>query len=150
MEEMEGASMIHKLRNRHFYTWIVLALILPLGFMLAWRAVPEPLFGEIISHKRPSEAEIIELSEDHLIRVNALVDAENPGLEIILKTPLTVPGANIYLAADDSEDINLAQLLGQVDSKNSYYFSTGEQIKQGQFLLFYDPINKNVFHKISF
>lgn len=140
--------MIHKLRNRHFYTWVVLAVLLPVGFILAWRAIPQPLFGEIITHRRPSQAQMVELSEDELVKVNVLGNAENPGLEIILKRPLTVPGASIYLAPDASEDINVAQLLGQLDSKNTYYFGTGVEIKEGQLLLFYDPINKEVFHKI--
>ncbi len=141
--------MIYQLRNRHFRTWIILAVLLPLGFVAALLAIPKDKFGEIISHQRPQNASVEKLSEDDLVSISILKGADNPGVEITLKQALRVPGASIFLATDDSDDINLAQMLGQIDSRNTYYFSTNGEVVHGQYLLFYDPINRTVFHKIA-
>lgn len=150
MEKMEEPVMIYRLRNRHFRIWIILALLLPVGFVVSLSAIPEALLGEVISHLRPARSTVIQLSEDSLVMVSTLAEADKPGLEITLKQPLQVPGAHIYLAVNQSEDINLAEFLGQIDSQNAYYFSTDKIVTSDHSLLFYDPINRVIFHKIEF
>ncbi len=140
--------MIHSLRNRHFYTWILLAFVLPIGLFMALKALPETYFGDTISHERPSELSLTELSEDDFVKVSGLEDPQNSGLEITLNRALTVPAALVYLASA-ADTIDSEEILGKLDSQNTYYFRVGTGNIRGKYLLFYDPVNKVIFHKVA-
>lgn len=142
--------MIYKLRKRHFYTWILLAIILPLGFFLALTAIPKEQFNNTFLYSRPADARTTSPANNEWVTVSQLLTGQHIMLEVTINQPLTVPSSLLFIASSESAPIKEARLLGKLDSKNTSLFDLEEAVAgKGHYLLFFDPINKVVFHKIA-
>lgn len=138
--------MIHPLRRQHRYTWILLAILLPLGFTLAVIAIPEQkLHSKNLGFGKTGALMDIEKSAAGTqLKANLRKDPKQlvRQIEIMVMHPLQSPSATVYLSPEASININGGQFLGQLGPKGVYRFNLDSV--QSQYseihLLIYDPI----------
>jgi len=90
--------MIKQLRKRHLQIWIVLAVLIPVGIIVAWMAVPKMVTQELL------QGEVVRTNDDTI----AFIDKGNYAINILLdwskanKIPLLQP---LYYEKDKPEYI---------------------------------------------
>ena len=137
--------MIHTLRRRHFLTWILIALILPVLFLLAWNEIPEA------SNQIGTNQLNIALSKktDPLVKVSELHEGANNYLVIKLSRSLEKPSIVAYIGGSSTALVSESVLLGRIEGSGTYKFQTSEEsTPEGSHLLFYDPIAKERIYSI--
>ena len=133
--------MIHSLRRRHFFTWIIIALILPVLFLLAWNEIPEA--SNQIGTKQLSN------STDPLVKVSEHHEGANNYVVLKLSRPAEKPSVVAYVGSSSTALVSESMLLGRVEGSGTYKFRISEElIREGSHLLFYDPINKKIIYSI--
>lgn len=132
--------MIKPLRRRHLQIWALWAVLIPVGIIVAWMAVPKKATQE------STRSEISNIREDtiaHLENVNyainillhrgigkdsiphydSIMKNSSLRLEFINKKALTSPSMLLYQVIDSTQkDIDKQELLGRIDTKGSHYF----------------------------
>ena len=132
--------MIRQLRKRHVQIWILWAILLPVGIIVAWMKVPKKATQE------STRIEVSNIKEDtiaHLDKVNytinillhretgmdsilhydSIMKNSSLRLEFINKRELTSPSMLLYQVIDSTQkDIDKQELLGRIDTKGSHYF----------------------------
>jgi hypothetical protein len=115
--------MIKPLRHYHFVTWHILAVALPLTFILA-----------LI--QRPTQPHIVPETEGRFtLKIQDQTDS-TATLTILVGKPLTIPSSLVYLSSSSGEI-----LLGKLESQGSYTFiipASGEK----RSIRLYDAIHK--------
>lgn len=96
--------MIRPLRKYHFYIWRILAVVLPVIFMLA------------ILFRPDSISKYDHVKDDFSFNVKKLTNS-TAQLTVVLKNSLQVPSCLVYISSN-SKDI----LLGKVDHQGSHSF----------------------------
>ena len=61
--------MIRSLRKRHLQVWIFLAVLLPVGIIVAWIAVPKKVTQELLQSPG-SETSIMEIKSADTLKLN--------------------------------------------------------------------------------
>lgn len=144
--------MIISLRNRHLFIWVALAILLPIGFSLAYFAIPEKSPGRlVIPEVLPAMGQILSSheSDELLIRVLGNASETQKQLEFTLKESLSSPSSFIYLCASGkSEQLDQCRALGRLKSKGVYRFELKENSKEFELVIF-DMIKKVQRDKIS-
>jgi hypothetical protein len=151
MEKMEKKSslMIHSLRRRHFFTWIILSMVLPVLFIASWRAIPVSFSQpEILKQSTPGVEEVLS-SNQPWAQTSQFRKGSQYYLEVQIKKPLLVPGTVLYIGKNESSTVEESLLLGRIESMRTYQFKTSENIEgKGSFLLFFDPFHRKVIHRL--
>ena len=129
-----------KLQKRHRLIWVLLAILLPIGFVSAYLVIPSPT-------TQPYKATVSEavIGEDNLASVH--YNSTTSSLQVVLKKALTTPSTTLFLSND--ETITNATLIGSLSSKKAYAFSLPKALSNTH-LLFYDGIKQEVYHHIKF
>jgi hypothetical protein len=148
--------MIKPLRKRHLQIWSCLAILIPLGIISAWLAVPKPVKDRILNPAESSALPVIIKSiskDEYSVSLRRKQDWSAVQLEWINHSPLTVPSAIIYetypqKAMDGPEG---ADLIGRIDSRGTYHFPLEKDsaTTQRSFIL-YDIIHHRVIDRINF
>ena len=141
--------MIHSLRRRHFFTWIILSMVLPVLFIVSWRAIPVSFSQpEIIKPSTPGVEEALS-SNQPWAQTFQFQKGSQYYLEVQIKKPLLVPGTVLYIGKSKSSMVEESLLLGRIESMRTYQFKTSENIEgKGSFLLFFDPFHRKVIHRL--
>lgn len=134
--------MIYQLRKRHFINWVVLAVVMPILFIGALLAIPKEEFGSTIHFQNP---DFEELASDEFLTIRT--PSVNNGFELTLKKALKAPAVLVYLNNSNTDSIEEASLLGQIDSRGVYFYYT--TLSAGQTLVLYDPIKTTILHKLT-
>lgn len=150
--------MIKSLRKRHLQIWIILAIILPVGIIVAWISVPEPAKDKLL---QPLSAEDLPVTlktfysrgpYEVVLQTNA--DTSEFQLKWMNKQTLTYPTATIYKMPLRDTEITNGKLVGRVEARGNYYFkvdSTFNTSKDSAYqLLLYDFIHKQIIDSITF
>jgi len=162
--------MIRPLRKRHLQIWILWAILIPVGIIVAWMAVPNKVTQDFnrISNSAPTlpqqtiERDTIIASIDKKdYRVNILMPKTIVGeirweyklkLEFINKKTLRTPSLLIYEVTAPGENIDKQELLGRIENKATQYFQFKIQdiisLHKEQFIL-YDIITKQTIDSIN-
>ena len=121
--------MIKILRKRHLQIWILWAVLLPVGIIVAWMAVPEKVTQQLLQNPQAyttlMEVDKIK-SKNYTIKI--LTDSVNRNtsklyLEFINEKELAVPSLLIYqIIYPNEKSIDKQLLLGRVESKGSTVF----------------------------
>lgn len=150
--------MIRPLRKRHLWMWLVLMLVLPIGFFAAISVIPD---SEIPEQKVQFEASAIStpLVMEHVevalglnFRFHASVDSlKRNQLVVEVKKTLDQPSSFIYIADEDVNEIARAQLVGSLGPRRRYQFEldTALDVQSLTTILLYDKIKDEVFHKAT-
>jgi hypothetical protein len=122
-------------RKRHLYTWVVLAVLLPVLFYLAWYSIPESYI------KVPGE----NLNE---IYVNYNYQAPTSILELEIQSSKSSAGDLILVGENDNSRFDECMILGQIDGSGTYRFQVSKNLHE-KYLLFYNPFNKSITQSIK-
>ena len=142
--------MIRPLRKLHFYGWILIGILLPVGFISAYLVIPDQavINGDIppISTALPL-SEIIFTKDMSDMLLNIRQENDKQQIELVIKKPLTVPNSSLYLS-DDPQPSNIDQmlLLGSIETRGIYRFNYPVA---RTYLLFYDGISQRVFNSVK-
>ena len=120
--------MIKELRKRHLQIWILWAVLLPVGIIVAYMAVPKKVEQALLQADRlRTEKIILATATRATYSINIRVDTSfnNPSLalEFINKKELTVPSLLLYTETDSSDNIDKQFLLGRIETKGTQFFS---------------------------
>jgi hypothetical protein len=112
--------MIKSLRKRHLRIWQLMALVLPLGILCAWLAVPKPPFQPLLQRSAiaalPRVLKSID-KEDYRVSIRSNADTSQLQLEWINKEISVIPSSLIYKISGKTNE-----LIGRVEAKGNYYF----------------------------
>lgn len=147
--------MIKPLRKRHRQVWILLAILLPVGILLSWLVIPNPVPVKLLKPVTIQLLPVIKYTtEKKEYRVNIRTNKENTEwqLEWKNKLALTVPSAVIYQVKDNEPDITKAQLVGRIEAKGDYVFQLKQDLlKQQDFsFVIYDFIHEKIIDNVNF
>lgn len=144
--------MILKLRKRHRLIWLVLALVLPLGYLVALKARPAPIGTSAGTIDSVKTTMLKELVNQPTLKAWFSKDGLNGYyLEIDLTLAATHPLANFYLTNAPDADIKTGRLLGVVGAQGHQRFVV-DSLALGQspaYLLQYDPLRKEKIYSIE-
>lgn len=147
--------MIKPLRKRHRQIWMAWAVLLPVGILFAWLAIPDQQPVKLL--RTDTEGLLPEVirsadKKDYLVTVRSNKEKTQWQLEWKNKTALTVPSAVIYRKINSNTDITKQQLVGRIEAKRDYVFkllpdSSGyKKIR----LVLYDFIHQRTIDSINF
>src|SRR5688572_29176045 len=125
--------MIKPLRKIHVHVWALLAVLIPVGIILAWMAVPEKVtddLNRVNQFVQPLPQQVI--TNDSIIasvdrdkyKINILFPTDLVGeirwyynlkLQFINKKELTIPSLLIYRIIDHGENIDNQELVGRIE-----------------------------------
>jgi hypothetical protein len=141
--------MIIQLRRRHYYTWLILAILLPFGLLWAYFYIPESKNDTFSRNNVAAFLTIISSKQTDDLKVNL---RENPEgklqIEVIILQPL-IGAANQLFVSNSAEKSNHI-LLGSLGSKGIYRFPMPENyVKKSKiYLEIFDVIKKKGVEKI--
>ncbi len=145
--------MIKALRKRHLQVWLVLALLLPIGIISAWLAVPAALYSKLF---QPEQSEalpvVIKTITNNNRTINLRTDANHQSyqLEWANDASLTAPSSLIYQTTGN-DDIKDATIVGRIDPRGTYHFALkNDTANKGFHFVVYDIIHHKVIEKINF
>lgn len=150
-------KMIRPLRRRHRQVWLVIAVVLPVGILLSWLAIPNPVAIKLIKQPSPELLPVVKYTMDkaeYTINVRANQQNTEWQLEWQNKLALTVPSAVIYKipATVNLFSADSSQLIGRIEAKGDYVFpvlqdaETDQQIN----LVIYDFIHKKIIDSLTY
>jgi hypothetical protein len=154
--------MIKTLRKRHRQIWMTLAVLLPVGIVFAWLAIPNQQPVKLLRQEKAELLPDIVKSadkKDYLVNLRSNKERTAWQLEWKNKTILTFPSAVIYKAILNSSTGGTfetfkpeqAELIGRIEAREDYTFplkleSSG--LNNLQFIL-YDFIHEQKIDSIN-
>jgi hypothetical protein len=148
--------MIKPLRKKHVQIWFYLAILIPLGIVSAWLAVPKAVTDRIL-HPGPSyELPVLikTISKDNYsVSLRRQEDWSAVQLEWNNHLALTAPSAIIYQTHPEkgTDSLEGAGLIGRIDSRGTYYFPLKNDSVNIHFhFMLYDIIHHKVIDRINF
>jgi len=141
--------MILPLRNKHRSIWILLAVILPAAFVLAYLIIPERPKGKFLPNNQ-RVANPGAVSTNQSITAN-LIGSPDQGLtlEVRLSHPLKSSFVTAYISSDDQEWPGNALLLGNLQGVGTYQFEIRKE-EMRTTLILYDEIKQQPIKSIEF
>lgn len=149
--------MMKPLRKRHLQVWTILAILLPVGILIAWFAVPQQakdiLLQPAAVQPLPLVLHTYPARGVYEINLRSTTDSAELQLEWKNKQTLTYPTATIYKLPINDSDIQHGVLIGRIEARGNYYFKVDSTFKtnsgQGYSLVVYDFIHKKIIDKIN-
>lgn len=144
--------MIPSLRRRHRLIWILWAILLPLGFVLAIASIPRPVYHPTDTQQAEAYPEVIVKQESESISASLREDQGLKQIELNLKKAYIAPSTYVYLSKESFESPDQAQLLGALTSPGTYRFnldSASSASEYGSITLF-DPIHNQILDSFNF
>lgn len=141
--------MIIQLRKRHYYTWLILAILLPLGLLLAYFNIPENKNDTFSRNNPVAFTTIISSKQTGDLKVNLRENSKGKlQIEVIILQPL-IGAANQLFVSNSSENLKRI-LLGSLESKGIYRFQIPENFVKSStiYLEIFDVIKKKEVEKL--
>lgn len=148
--------MIPELRKRHKWMWLILTILLPMGFITAYSLIPKS--QELVNKQLPTTkpiplTKILSLKNTPQFDVSLREDSHLglKQIEVLVKKTLTRPSTHLYLSDKSSKGIKQAQFLGILETQGAYYFNLNPSMTyQNAFVvMFYDKIGEEVYEEIQ-
>ncbi|MGQ0737889.1 MAG: hypothetical protein ACT4OJ_02410 [Bacteroidota bacterium] len=118
--------MIKNLRKRHRQIWMLWALLLPAGIIMAWLAIPNQPAIKLISEAKENLLPQVAGSadkKDYLVNIRTNNNHTQWQLEWKSKSILEVPSAVIYRIINPAAGISQQQLIGRIEARKDYVFA---------------------------
>ena len=147
--------MIRSLRKRHLSIWVVLGILLPIGFVMAFLAISEfePVDQQLQFSLEEAFPKVVGTGETDYIAVQIRQDPRTllKQIEIEVKQPLAAASALVYLTKSADQKIENGQLLSKLGAKGNYRIELDSTLSaQNTYqLLFYDQIKAAIIDKIQ-
>lgn len=163
--------MIKQLRKRHLQIWILWAVLLPVGIIVAWMVVPKKVTQELLQKVASGSAYYpIASVEKENYKINVLapnfVTTKKPvgweydlKLEFINKKESTTDSLLLYKVIDTTDNnIDKQELLGRIEGGGTQYFRlkffdlrvTDNEFDYRDKFFLYDIIKKQKIDSIIF
>jgi len=155
--------MIKPLRKRHLQIWATLAVLLPLGIVLSWLVIPNPVPVKILSIPTARLLPLIRAEKDNSQYCSSIrTDKDESQWQLVWtnKLALTVPSAVIYKISPNEYKPGIAgsfkpgkgTLVGRIEARGSYVFPLKMDSIQNNLLhiLLYDFIHEKIIDTINF
>ena len=163
--------MIKQLRKRHLQIWLLLAVLIPVGIIVAWMAVPKKVTQELLQKVLPgSTYHTIASVEKENYKINILVPnsvtIKHPTgweydlkVEFINKKESATDSLLLYKVIDlTNNNIDKQELLGRIKSNGTQEFQlkffdlriTNNKFDYRDKFLLYDIMKKQVVDSINF
>lgn len=147
--------MIKPLRKKHVQVWLCLALLLPVGIVLAWLYIPnQPVIKLLIKQETnllPNIHQVINAKcYTALLRSNK--EQNSWQLEWKNNAALTTPSAVIYKIISKDSIITSNELIGRIEATGDYIFTLKNDtssIKEIHFKV-YDFIHEVIIDSLNF
>ena len=117
--------MILEQRKRHLHIWIVLAILVPLLFFIAWSAIP---INKVDAYGGQSE-----------FNVSYTINANGGVISLEILNPTDTPGSLVLIGETAESSLEKCKILGQIQGAGTYRFKVSEDMT-GSYLLLYSPI----------
>jgi len=120
--------MIKPLRKRHLQIWALWTVLIPVGIIVAWMAVPKKVTQELVQPVTLKNTNVTLASvEKENYKLSLVLDtAENKdllNLEFINKEKIDAVSFLVYRLTDTTTDnIDKQEILGRTGSSNPQYF----------------------------
>ena len=133
------------LRKRHLQIWTTLAVLLPVGIVMAYINVPGKITSDIFQPAKetvlPKVIHSVE-KKSFAVAIRTNDDQSQWQLEWINKEASVYPSALIYKVNNEKQVLQDAELIGRIESRGTYYFPLRiDSTRQFQFIL-YDIIHR--------
>lgn len=139
--------MTQGLRKRHLYFWVVLLILLPVGWFLSVKAIPPtPAGSQLVQAEIAAPLSEVIFSKDYKnsnISVRLLTDTSNQvQIELNLREVSQTAAAVLYISDQVILANSEAQLIGQIGTQGLYRFACGRKNKLPNpfFLHLTDPV----------
>lgn len=148
--------MIPELRKRHKWMWLILTILLPLGFITAYSLILKPA---VVTNEQLLTSKPIPLTKVVSNRQTPQFDVslrEDNGLgmkqiEIKVKENLTLSSTHIYLSDKSSLGIENTQFLGVLTPEKVHRFNLDPSMtyQNAYVVLFYDEIAEELYEEVQ-
>jgi hypothetical protein len=141
--------MIIQLRRRHYYIWLILSVLLPIGFIWAYLNIPKMPSDSIHKTATVAYPTLIQTKEITDLKVNLRQNTEGGyQIELTVLKPLVGAANQLYLST--TADNPLQTLLGALGNRGTYYFPLPNTIASASFLnlTIYDVIKQKQLEQI--
>lgn len=141
--------MIIQLRRRHYYTWLSIAVLLPIGFVWAYLNIPEPSSDGFHQMAAAAYPKLVKSQEKTAFKANLRQNTEG-GYQVELTVLKPLIGAANQLYVSTTADKPLQIVLGAVGNRGTYYFSLPNNIMSASDLTLtvYDVIKQKQTEQI--
>ena len=141
--------MIIQLRRRHYYTWLILAVLLPILVLLAYFNIPENAesnfnrqgilpYEKVLKSKKTDDLEA-------KIRVNS---KQNFQLELTILKPIEGAANQVFVANSSQKTSKV--LIGSIESTGVYRFPLPDSLGKSPIsLIIFDVIKQKEILKIE-
>lgn len=139
--------MILPLQKRHRLIWTVLAIVLPIGFVSAYLAIQETP-----TNKATEEIQVIgpitnQLYDDYFNIIERTDEQEDTTIyHLIVEVLQPIRQSSSVLYISETENVEDGRAIGLVSQKGKYVFELQDPMQTNDKILFYNSINKEVFH----
>ena len=149
MDEIQrNVIMNKKLRRAHRISWSFLAVLLPVGLVLAWLVIPNQSGIQELQKPREKLLPVVVQTRDKKdYEVRLRRDEENWQLEWQIKWPLDYPSAVIYQL---KPRINDTILIGRIEARGQYLFPVKDEGGSAFHFILYDFIRDQIIDSINF
>lgn len=143
--------MITSLRKRHRYTWVILSVLLLLGFGAAWwltqdKAVYPDVDTEALV---PAYPNVLKSVEQQHIKLNLRADDQDKlQIEIHIKEPVPLPAPVLYLNQTGEASPDNNQALAGVGAVGLHRFPINTKSIKGIF--FHSSLNGKIAYQTDF
>jgi len=120
--------MIKQLRKRHLQIWALWAVLIPVGIIVAWMAVPKKVTQELLTPVTLRNTNVTLVSvekEDYKLSLllDTAKDKDLLNLEFINKKKNDLPSFLLYRLTDTTTiNIDKQEILGRIGSRSPQYF----------------------------
>lgn len=140
------------LRKRHLQIWTVWAIIIPIGMIAAYVAVPKKITGELIRVDSGKALPLVINSVDktnYSVVLRSSEDKSKLQLEWINKMASIYPSSLIYKLSNDKQELKDAELIGRVEAKGHFYFPLKNDSAAKNIFVLYDIIHQQKIDLIN-
>jgi hypothetical protein len=134
--------------------WIVLAVLLPIGFVTGVMAIPDEVIETEFKVRKPEPfAHFITSAQNQSFLINIRKSDNIPGhqVEIDVKKPLHTSNATAYFSYVEADNVVNAGVIGRLTNRGIHRFNIGTlayDLKKF-YILFYDANKKEVFDVVK-
>ncbi len=146
--------MISLLRKRHLQIWLSLSVLLPIGIISAWLAVPQQVRDHLLQPTASQTLPLLLKNVDkpcYTANLRSNADTSALQLEWINKKPLILASALIYQVDDEQKNIGNANIVGRIDAQGIYHFPLKKEFANAKMhFVLYDIIHHKIIDLINF
>lgn len=147
--------MTPSLRKAHRYTWFLLAVLLPLGWLAAIWATPEQVWQTPVRTGMPEQLPVLLQSRetgDFVVNLRQDTAARHRQIEVFITKPLTDPNMAIVFRPEDEVRDQKESLLGLLGSRGVWRFELDslQSVQQKFTLQLEDKIQDRTLRNIRF